>query len=126
MKAQSLAGEEEPVTDASALERLKRFGGGKLLGEMIALFLSIAPERIAAARQAHQAGDLPTLERAFHSLKGSAAQLGALRLRRLSEHAEQLARLGTLTDLPILMQQLEDELPHVREWLIKARDEGSA
>jgi HPt (histidine-containing phosphotransfer) domain-containing protein len=118
--------ETEPTTDASALDRLRRFGGGKLLKEMIGLFLSITPERLATARRAHEAGDLPTLERALHSLKGSAAQLGALRLQRLSAEGERLARLGTIDDVPILMHKLEDELPRVREWLITARDEGSA
>jgi HPt (histidine-containing phosphotransfer) domain-containing protein len=126
MEEPSLADQEEPATDARALDRLKRFGGDKLLGEMIALFLSISPERVATARQAHAAGDAPTLERSLHSLKGSAAQLGALRLQRLSGEGERLARLGTLSGVPILMQELDEELARVREWLVKARDEGSA
>ena len=125
MEEQSLAEETELATDARALDRLKRFGGGKLLEEMIALFLSVAPERMATARQAHEARDLPTLERAMHSLKGSAAQLGALRLQRLSGEGERLARLETLGGVPILMQKLDEELARVREWLIKPRDEGS-
>ena len=126
MEEQSRADAEDPANDARALDRLRRFGGGTLLGEMIALFLTIAPERVAAARHAHEAGDLPTLERSFHSLKGSAAQLGALRLQRLSGEAERLTKLGALGDVPILIQELEEELARVREWLIKARDEGSA
>jgi HPt (histidine-containing phosphotransfer) domain-containing protein len=125
MEEQSLADAEEPANDASALDRLKRFGGGKLLTEMIALFLTVAPERVAAARQAHQAGDLPTLERALHSLKGSAAQLGARRLQRLSERGERLAGLGTVAGVPILVQELDEELARVCEWLIKAREEGT-
>jgi HPt (histidine-containing phosphotransfer) domain-containing protein len=126
MEEPSLADEEGPATDATALDRLRRFGGGKLLGEMIALFLSVSPERVATARQAHAAGDLPILERAFHSLKGSAAQLGALRLQRLSAEGERLSRLGTVGGVPILMQELDEELARVREWLVNARDEGSA
>jgi HPt (histidine-containing phosphotransfer) domain-containing protein len=126
MEEQSLRDEKDLDNDARALDRLRRFGGDKLLGEMIELFLSIAPERVAAARRALEAGDLPTSERAMHSLKGSAAQLGALRLERLSERGERLTRLGTLVDMPILMRELDEEIPRVREWLIKARDEGSA
>ena len=125
MEEQSPAEETEPATDARALDRLERFGGGKLLAEMIALFLSVAPERMATARQAHEARDLPTLERAMHSLKGSAAQLGAVRLQRLSGEGERLARSGSVGGVPILMQTLDEELARVREWLIKARDEGS-
>lgn len=34
---------KEPGTDPEALERLRRFGGAKLLGDMIALFLEAVP-----------------------------------------------------------------------------------
>jgi hypothetical protein len=40
---------ELPATDPDALTRLERFGGVKLLDEMIALFLLNARERITAA-----------------------------------------------------------------------------
>ena len=36
---------ELPAVDPEALTRLERFGGAKLLREMIGLFLEIAPER---------------------------------------------------------------------------------
>ena len=70
-------------TDAASLERLKRFGGGKLLGEMISLFVGSAPERIAAARAGLDVGDAKATEMALHSLKSSSAQLGALQMQRL-------------------------------------------
>ena len=112
--------------DPSALDRLKRFGGIKLLSEMIALFLAAAPERIDAARTASAAGDTENAERALHSLKSSAAQLGAMRLQRLSEQGELLARAGTLDGLGQLSDDLEQELARVREWLTTARDEGGS
>jgi HPt (histidine-containing phosphotransfer) domain-containing protein len=114
-----------PATDASALDRLRRFGGGKLLGEMIALFLVAAPERVGVARTGHERGDAPAVELALHSLKSSAGQLGAMRLQQLSERGERLAKVGMLDGMPILMQEMEQELARVREWLIKARDEGT-
>ncbi|MFL5607140.1 MAG: Hpt domain-containing protein [Gemmatimonadaceae bacterium] len=126
MEEASLAGEEQPANDARALDRLRRFGGGELLGDMIALFLSVGPERVATARHALETQDLSTLERAMHSLKGSAAQLGAVRLQQLSERGERLARLGAVSGVPILMQELDEELARACEWLIMARDEGSA
>jgi two-component system sensor histidine kinase/response regulator len=126
MEYQPLAEKDLPTTDASALDRLKRFGGGKLLREMIALFLAAAPERIAAARHGHLAADAPAVELALHSLKSSAAQLGAIRLQRLSDRGERLAKGGSLSELPILVKELEEELARVRDWLIRARDEGIA
>ena len=77
------SGDTLPTTDDASLERLKRFGGGKLLREMIALFCSAAPERISAARAGVEAGDAHATEQAMHSLKSSSAQLGALRMQRL-------------------------------------------
>ena len=74
-----------PTTDDASLERLRRFGGGKLLGEMIALFLLAAPERINAARLGLSAHDVKATEMALHALKSSSAQLGAMKMQRLSE-----------------------------------------
>jgi HPt (histidine-containing phosphotransfer) domain-containing protein len=115
-----------PDTDPAALDRLRRFGGGKLLGEMIALFLVAAPERIGTARSAAAQGDAESAERALHSLKSSAAQLGALRLQRLSERGEHQVRAGSLAGVGALATELGEELSRVEAWLIRARDEGAA
>lgn len=117
---------DHPATDGAALDRLKRFGGAKLLGEMIRLFLAAAPERIATARTALGRGNAHDVELALHSLKSSAAQLGALRMQRLSERGELEARAGTLASLPGVLEELDEEHARVREWLIRARDEGTA
>ena len=76
---------ELPATDRDALTRLERFGGIRLLDEMIGLFLGIAPERLAAAAAGLDQGDAVATENAMHALKSSSAQLGALRLSRLAE-----------------------------------------
>jgi two-component system sensor histidine kinase/response regulator len=125
MDGYPMPGAELPATDPAALDRLKRFGGGKLLGEMIALFLAAAPERIAAARTASTGGDAAAAELALHSLKSSSAQLGAMRMQRLSEEGEHRARGGSLDGLSQLTDELEEELERVREWLTRARDEDT-
>ena len=114
-------GDELPSTDQAALDRLKRFGGGKLLGEMISLFLSAAPDRIGAARAGVDARDAVAAEMALHSLKSSSAQLGALRMQRLSEHGEAIARTGDLEGVDHVVRELEAEFPHVHRWLERAR-----
>ena len=118
--------DELPTTDAAALERLKRFGGGKLLGEMISLFISTAPVRIGAARAGVDAKDANAAEMALHSLKSSSAQLGALRMQRLSEHGEAIARKGDLDGVAQLVHELETEFPHVQRWLERARTQENA
>lgn len=126
MDIHSMSGAELPATDPAALDRLKRFGGGKLLGEMIALFLAAAPERIAAARTASTGDDVAAAEMALHSLKSSSAQLGAMRMQRLCEQGEHRARGGSLDGLRQLTDELEQELGRMREWLTSVRDEGAA
>lgn len=119
----SIAGEDGslPSTDEAALERLKRFGGGKLLGEMITLFLEAAPERINAALAGLAANDVKATEMALHALKSSSAQLGAMRMQRLCERGEALARSGTLENVRGLVSSLEEEFPRVQSWLERAR-----
>lgn len=112
---------ELPSTDAASLERLKRFGGGKLLSEMISLFLAAAPERIAAARSGLDAKDANATEMALHSLKSSSAQLGAMKMQRLSEAGERIAHTGSLIGIESIMQDLESEFPRIQQWLERNR-----
>lgn len=127
MEAYPAAGAPLPATDATALDRLRRFGGATLLGTMVDLFLVAAPQRIETAVRAAAAGDMEGVERALHSLRSSSAQLGALRMQRLSEEGEDLARAGSLDGAPELLSTLEEEFARVRDWLSDARDgEGAA
>lgn len=109
--------EELPSTDAASLERLRRFGGGKLLSEMISLFLAAAPERIGAARAGLEAKNANATEMALHSLKSSSAQLGAMKMQRLSEAGERLAHSGSLDGMDSIVQDLESEFPRIQQWL---------
>ena len=118
--------ESASATDPDALARLRRFGGDKLVREMIDLYLTTAPERLAAARNGASSGDLPSTELALHSLKSSSAQLGAIRVGKLSERGELIARTGTLDGIPDLVVEMEDELARAAEWLTRVRDGGAA
>jgi HPt (histidine-containing phosphotransfer) domain-containing protein len=115
-----------PATDRDALTRLERFGGIKLLDEMIALFLDNARERMSAASAGLDAGDAAAAENAMHSLKSSSAQLGALRLSRLCEQAETIARGGALPGIAPLLDECRDELARVDAWLAGVRAERPA
>jgi HPt (histidine-containing phosphotransfer) domain-containing protein len=120
---ESTAGEDEglPSTDEASLERLKRFGGGKLLGEMISLYLEAAPERINAALAGLDTNDVKATEMALHALKSSSAQLGAMRMQRLCARGEEIARSGTLENVAGLVSSIEEEFPRVQSWLERAR-----
>lgn len=118
--------DDAPTTDAGALDRLERFGGSKLLGEMIALFLATAPERISASRIGVEQGDPQAVELALHALKSSAAQLGAMRMQRLSADGERVARSGVLGGMAELVLELDREFTSVHRWLAERRDGRSA
>jgi len=126
MDSDSRAHADFPETDPEALERLRRFGGDKLLGDMISLFVAAMPQRLAAARGGLARGDAHAIEHELHALKSSAAQLGALRLSRLSAEGERLARAGTLDAAPDILDQLDAEVPRVREWLTSVGSRSGA
>ncbi len=115
-----------PSHDPAALDRLRRFGGSHLLNTMISLFLSSTPERIDATRSAIAAGDAAAAELALHSLKSSAAQLGALRMQRLSQFGELRAQAGEVAELDELVIELQQELDGVQEWLGSVRDSAGS
>jgi HPt (histidine-containing phosphotransfer) domain-containing protein len=108
---------EHGPLDPEALTRLSRFGGAKLLHEMLALYVESAPTRLAAAEEALASGDLIATESALHSLKSSSAQLGATRLAQLCGEGEAIARGGTLAGVAALIAASREELGRVERWL---------
>lgn len=106
-----------PRTDPQALARLNRWGGDKLIREMTALFRTEVPTRLLAAREAVREGQCVAAEQAAHSLKSSCAQLGAARMRALSERVEVLSAAGTLGAVGALLDLLEQEFADFKEWL---------
>jgi len=121
MDAEPATHADFPETDPEALERLRRFGGDKLLGDMITLFLAAVPQRLGAARSGLARGDCHVVEHELHALKSSAAQLGALRMHRLGQEGERLARAGAMEGLSRILDDLDAEVPRVRAWLGAAR-----
>lgn len=101
----------ESLLDPEALERLRGFGGEKLLRGMVELFVKNAPARVADARAAFDGGDAAALRSAFHALKSSAGQLGAVTVHRACVEGEQLAGKGQLAPCAEYVQLIERDLP---------------
>ena len=80
-----------PTGDVQALARLQKWGGEALVREVTAIFLTDAPKRLLAARQAASVADCVETGRAAHSLKSSSAHVGAPRMCQISEEIELLA-----------------------------------
>ncbi|MDX1622652.1 MAG: Hpt domain-containing protein [Gemmatimonadota bacterium] len=106
--------------DPAGLERLRRLGGEALASKMVALFSELGEDRIAAARAAVADGDLETLERAAHSLKSSAGNVGAVRLQEQAQRVESGAERAR--DAGAGTAALEREIAEMANAFAAARD----
>ena len=102
---------EPTLVDEAALQRLRGFGGEKLVRGMIELFLKNAPSRVAEAREALDCGDAAALRSALHGLKSSAGQLGATTVHQACIAGEELASRGELDECASHVLRLETDLP---------------
>lgn len=107
--------------DNIAIERLNRLGGKKLVSEMIRLFLENIPGKITEAFEAEKKGDLKTVERAAHSIKSSAGNLGAVRLEELALETEEHAASGNTEGLLLNIEGMMGAFETIRDYLIKER-----
>ena len=98
--------------------------GRALVGEIIDSFLGEMPRRLARLREALTAGDGEALAFAAHSLKGSRAQLGALRLAALSHAVELQGRSGSLVAAAALVDEVERARPRRSTALSEERGAG--
>ena len=99
------------LVDDAAIERLRSFGGQKLLNGMIELFVTNAPSRAADAREALDCGDAAALRSALHALKSSAGQLGATTVHQACIAGEELASRGELGECTEHVTRIESDLP---------------
>jgi HPt (histidine-containing phosphotransfer) domain-containing protein len=102
---------ERPVDLAVALRWLG--GDQRLLGELVTTFVDDGPKRLQAIRAALTASDVRQMEHAAHSLKGSAAILGAIRLQSAALALEDAAHDGRTENSPDLVAQIAQELERV-------------
>jgi len=106
-----------PRCDRAALDRLRGWGGMKLVHDLVQLFASITPERLRMVRMAVGRGDSPAAEAAAHTLGSSAGQLGATRMQRVCMQIEALSATGRVADALPLLPEMEDEYQRHRLWL---------
>lgn len=105
------------IIDPRALARLEEWGGPRLLTQMIRLFLENAPQRVEQVRKGLEEGSLKDAERGVHSLKSSAANVGAVRLSRVAAEMEEAALSGDAEAVAGQLSRLEAELVSARDLL---------
>ncbi|MGE3276426.1 MAG: Hpt domain-containing protein [Vicinamibacterales bacterium] len=108
----------EPVLDPASLETLRALnqeGEPDVVIEVLQLFLDDAPARVDTITAAALAGDAVTLARAAHGLKGSAANIGAARLRATCRAIEEAGREGRLAEARTTAAALPAEFADLRQ-----------
>lgn len=93
---------------ATALERVE--GDRELLQELAQMFLEHAPVMMAELREACDRRDGDALQRAAHSLKGSAGNLAADEVCETARKLELMGHAGDLSDCARLLAELEAEM----------------
>lgn len=102
---------ELPVDLAVAMRWLG--GDRRLLSELVGIFVDDGPKRMQAMRVALTAADVRQVEHVAHSLKGSAAILGATRLQTAALALEDAAHDGHTENGSDLVAEIARELDRV-------------
>ncbi len=104
------------IIDPAALKRLEGWGGVNLSKEIVRLFLENGPTRVDQIRGAMDGEDLVVPERGAHSLKSSAANVGAQLLQEIASELEAAASGGDL-------QRVRDLIPNLEQAFSQAAQE---
>ncbi len=99
---------DSTTLDPTALARLREWGGDKLAGQMVRLFLDNSGTRIDQIRAGAAGDDVSEAENGSHSLKSSAANVGAHVLGGLAGEIESAAASGDLDAVQKIVPGLED------------------
>lgn len=107
--------------DTSAIARLERIGGAKLVRQMIGLYLDNGPARVQSILDGVAADDAARVELAAHTLKSSAGNVGAVHLQHTAQLVETAAAAGTFDTA--LTRQLETQYHESAAALLRALEE---
>jgi CheY-like chemotaxis protein/HPt (histidine-containing phosphotransfer) domain-containing protein len=105
--------DDMPVLDLSYLRGIVG-EDTHVLDELIDAFLCNTPGRLVELRQALLNEDAYMFEHLAHTIKGSSANMGALRMSALCRQLEQVGRSGQLDGVAEQLVQLETEYEQVK------------
>jgi CheY-like chemotaxis protein/HPt (histidine-containing phosphotransfer) domain-containing protein len=102
-----------PKLDMVAVDRIRRISdddGSSMLGQVVSQFAAISGPLLATMRSKSRDSDPDSVWRAAHSLKSSAAALGARHVSQCCEEIEALARDNGILPSEAILAALETEL----------------
>jgi HPt (histidine-containing phosphotransfer) domain-containing protein len=113
----------EPIDRVSLWERVE--GDQELLTEIIHLFQENAPRLLSAMRDALQSGDMATLERTAHSLKGAMSNLSANAAAATAQQLESDAKNNNVESATENIAEVERAVKQLLQVLMEVCQEVS-
>jgi HPt (histidine-containing phosphotransfer) domain-containing protein len=105
----------------TALKDLAADVGSEGVAEILDLFLTDSAELVGVLRHAAERGDAAGIARAAHSLKSTAATVGAHLLAEHCLEVERLGRAGLASEAGVRVADVDAEYQHVRTSLTALR-----
>lgn len=108
------------LVDPSALAQLRELqdeDDPHMARDLVAMFVTAFPEKLATMQRAAAAADAKTLTLVSHTLKSNAANLGALVLRDLFLAIETAASAGRFDEAQVSLAGVEAVFSRTREEL---------
>lgn len=112
-----VVGRHDPAAVPAALRALEASGAGDLAAQVARVFLEDATASLETLDAALARGDAPSVERAAHQLKGSAAMVGLEALVHATAAVMVAARRGALDEARAAFDALQTALAAVRPTL---------
>ncbi|MEZ4385987.1 MAG: Hpt domain-containing protein [Candidatus Krumholzibacteriia bacterium] len=92
---------------AGTLENLG--GDPELYRELFEFFMDLVPQQLDDLEAVVAAGDVPAVDLQAHSMKGGAANVGAVRVAEASRELEMLAKSGSLDGAQAIFARIREE-----------------
>ena len=108
---------QPPASAQPALDLLRGLGGDDFVATLTKTFLGFATDKVAELGRLAAAGDLAGIAGAAHSMKSSAAQLGALALSEACATAERAAKAGDAAAMPGAVAAVQQAFEEARGWM---------
>jgi signal transduction histidine kinase/DNA-binding response OmpR family regulator len=129
VESPSIAAEQQPESAVdheiiARLRELERAGTPGLVDQLKELFAEDTPRQLADLRAFAQQGDLVRLLKVAHTVKGSAANLGANAMVRICAELQSLEELGDIGTAASLVDDLEKQFVAVRDALMSETAAG--
>ena len=94
-------------------------GDMEFLKELIEIFKTDCPEKLAGISRAIKEKDFKALDETAHSLKGSSGNLGLTRVYELSWELEKMGKAKNMEGANKTFKQLEEELERFKNFVSK-------